>query len=190
MRVIAGKARHLPLKTAPGMDTRPTTDRIKETLFNMINLKLPGRRFLDLFAGSGGIGLEAASRGAKEVVFVELNRRAADCIRENICFTRLEQESRLLCMDVFAALRQLEQEQAESFDFIFMDPPYQKGWEQRVLEYLKDSSLVSRDTVLIAEAARDTDFSYLDALGYEIEKIKNYKTNVHVFLKRAEGRLP
>lgn len=183
MRIIAGKARHLPLKTLPGMETRPTTDRIKETLFNMINLQLPGRRFLDLFAGSGGIGLEAASRGAKEVVFVEQNRKAADCIRENICFARLEQESRLLCMDVFAALRQLEQERTESFDFIFMDPPYQKQFERRALEYLKDSGLVSEDTVLIIEAAKETDFSYLDDLGYEIQKIKNYKTNVHVFLK-------
>lgn len=185
MRVIAGKARHLPLKTLPGTDTRPTTDRIKETLFNMINLQLPGRRFLDLFAGSGGIGLEAASRGAKEVVFVEQNRKAADCIRENIRFTKLEQESRLLCMDVFAALRQLEQERMDCFDFIFMDPPYRKQLEQKVLEYLKGSGLVSEDTVLIVEAAKETDFSYLDAFGYEIQKIKNYKTNVHVFLKQG-----
>ena len=88
-------------------------------------------------------------------------------------------------MDVFAALRQLEQERTESFDFIFMDPPYQKQFERRALEYLKDSGLVSEDTVLIIEAAKETDFSYLDDLGYEIQKIKNYKTNVHVFLKRS-----
>ena len=80
MRVIAGKARRLPLKTVAGMDTRPTTDRIKETLFNMLQNDLEGCRFLDLFGGSGGIGIEALSRGAGEAVFVESDRKAAACI--------------------------------------------------------------------------------------------------------------
>ena len=88
MRVIAGTAKRLQLKTLDGLDTRPTTDRIKETLFNMINLEIPGAVFLDLFAGSGGIGLEAISRGAKRAVFVEQNRKAAACIQENIQFTK------------------------------------------------------------------------------------------------------
>ena len=80
MRIIAGRARSLPLKTVPGMGTRPTTDRIKETLFNMLQPSLPQAVFLDLFAGSGGIGLEAISRGASRAVFVEQNRKAAACI--------------------------------------------------------------------------------------------------------------
>ena len=90
MRVIAGKARRLPLKTVPGQNTRPTTDRIKETLFNMIQDELYGIRFLDLFAGSGAIGIEALSRGAARAVFVEDDRRAVSCIQENLAFTRLE----------------------------------------------------------------------------------------------------
>ena len=90
MRVIAGKARSLRLKTIEGMDTRPTTDRIKETLFNMLQPYMADCRFLDLFAGSGAIGIEALSRGADCCVFVEQQRKAADCIRDNLKFTRLD----------------------------------------------------------------------------------------------------
>ena len=90
MRVIAGSARSLRLKTLDGMETRPTTDRIKETLFNIIGPTVYDSIFLDLFSGSGGIGIEALSRGAKEAVFVEKNPKAMSCIRENLKFTRLE----------------------------------------------------------------------------------------------------
>ena len=91
MRVIAGSARSLKLKTLDGMDTRPTTDRIKETLFNIINPSIYGSIFLDLFSGSGGIGIEALSRGAKEAVFVENNPKAMACVKDNLKFTRLDQ---------------------------------------------------------------------------------------------------
>lgn len=104
MRVIAGKARSLRLKSIEGMDTRPTTDRIKETLFNMINDDLYGASFLDLFSGSGGIGIEALSRGARRAVFVESSRKAAACIQDNLKFTRLAPEGEVLVMDVFRAL--------------------------------------------------------------------------------------
>ena len=184
MRIIAGRARSLPLKTVPGLATRPTTDRIKETLFNMINPYLPGASFLDLFAGSGGIGLEAVSRGAAHAVFVEQNRAAAACIQENIRFTRFEAESTLLCMDVFAALRKLEG--GKPFDIIFMDPPYDRMLERQVLEQLRGSTLVSADTLILVEASLDTDFAYLETLGYELMKMKKYKTNVHAFIKRKD----
>ena len=108
MRVIAGKARRLPLKTVPGMDTRPTTDRIKETLFNILQNDLPGIRFLDVFSGSGGIGIEALSRGAKEAVFIESARAAANCIRENLTFTKLAQDATLYQCDVLAAFSRME----------------------------------------------------------------------------------
>lgn len=182
MRIIAGKARSLPLKTVPGMDTRPTTDRIKETLFNMISPSIPGAVFLDLFAGSGGIGLEAISRGASSAVFVEQNKKAAACIQENINFTHFQSECTLLCMDVFAALRTMEGKY--QFDVIFMDPPYNKMLEKQVLEYLINSNLITGDTLIIAEASLETDFSYVEELGYHIIKTKEYKTNVHIFLER------
>ena len=108
MRIIAGSARSLPLKTLSGMETRPTSDRIKETLFNMLNPELPGSRFLDLFAGSGQMGLEAVSRGAQAAVFVENNKKAASCIEENIRFTRFTDQCTLLVKDVISAIRWLE----------------------------------------------------------------------------------
>ena len=139
MRVIAGSARSLKLKTLEGIDTRPTTDRIKETLFNMIAPYLYDCEFLDLFAGSGGIGIEALSRGAKEAVFVEKNPKAMECIKENLKFTRLEKKGITLTKDVLNALYQLEGDKV--FDYIFMDPPYDQGLERQVVEYLTRSSL-------------------------------------------------
>ena len=102
MRIIAGTARSLPLKSIEGRDTRPTTDRIKETLFNILQSDIAGSSFLDLFAGSGQIGLEALSRGASHAVFVENNKKACACIEENIRFTRFTPLSRLLAMEVLS----------------------------------------------------------------------------------------
>ena len=121
MRIIAGTARSLPLKTIDGMDTRPTTDKTKETLFNVLQMDVPGAYFLDLFAGSGQIGLEALSRGGAYAVFIENNRKAAKCIEENIAFTRFDKQSMLLTMDVISGLHSLEGKY--TFDLIFMDPP-------------------------------------------------------------------
>lgn len=183
MRVIAGSAKSLRLKTPEGFDTRPTTDRIKETLFNMINPYLYDAVFLDLFSGSGGIGIEALSRGAREAVFVEKNPKAMSCIKENLKFTKLEGKALTITGDVMDALYRLEGEKV--FDYIFMDPPYDNGFEKRVLEYLSESDLIYDQTVIITEASRDTDFSYAEDLGFHIIKEKVYKTNKHVFLEKA-----
>lgn len=180
MRIIAGTARSLPLKTVEGMDTRPTTDRIKETLFNMLQNELAGSYFLDLFAGSGQIGLEALSRGAEYTVFVENNRKAVACIEDNIRFTRFNEQSRVYPSDVFGALRAMEGKYR--FDIVFMDPPYKQETEKEVLRYLADSSLLKQDTTIIVEAALETDFSYLTEFGLTLHKIKNYKTNLHAFI--------
>lgn len=170
----------MPLKTIEGRDTRPTTDRIKETLFNMIQSDIPGAYFLDLFAGSGQIGLEAVSRGAAYAVFVENQKKAAACIEENILFTKSGKESLLLKMDVLPALRSLEGKYR--FDIIFMDPPYKDGQEMDALHYLKDSCLLKEEGIIIVEAAKETDFSYVKDFGFELKKEKVYKTNKHVFL--------
>lgn len=184
MRVISGTAKHLPLKTVEGQETRPTTDRIKETLFNMIQNEIYGCRFLDLFAGSGAIGIEALSRGAEAAVFVEQNRRAADCIRENLSFTHLSQKAHVMCMDVFQALSQLQE--GESFDIVFMDPPYDRELEKKVLEILAKSDRINEQSLIITEASLKTDFSYLDFMGFEMKKYKKYKTNAHIFIKKKE----
>ena len=182
MRIIAGTARSLPLKAPDGMDTRPTTDRIKETLFNIIQDEVPGAYFLDLFAGSGQMGLEAVSRGARYAVFVNNGKKPAACIEENIRFTKFEHQTKLYPTEVLSALRAMEGKY--QFDLIFMDPPYRKGMEQEVLRYLAGSSLLKEDTVLIVEAALDTDFSYLDEYGMTLSRLKMYKTNEHAFIRR------
>lgn len=184
MRIIAGTARSMPLKTIEGKDTRPTTDRIKETLFNILQMDVPGSVFLDLFAGSGGIGLEAVSRGAKKAVFVENSKKAAACIQENIRFTKFTSSCDLKCMDALSALRMLERRYV--FDIIFMDPPYRLGLEYDVLSHLKDSSILNKDTIIIVEESLDTDPYEMEKYGFEITRIKRYKTNQHVFLKRIQ----
>ena len=181
MRVIAGKARRLQLKTIDGMGTRPTTDRIKETLFNMINNDMPQAVFLDLFSGSGAIAIEALSRGAKKAYLVENNREACNCIKENLKFTHLEDGAQLMQMSCNEALARLNGR--EIFDVVFMDPPYNKEYEKDVLIFLGKSDLINKSSRIIVEASLDTDFSYASELGYEIIKEKKYKTNKHVFLK-------
>ncbi len=183
MRVIAGSARSLRLKTLDGLDTRPTTDRIKETLFNIIGPSVYGAVFLDLFAGSGGIGIEALSRGAAEAVFVENNPRAMNCVRENLEFTRLANRASVMTEDVITALCRLEGRKV--FDIVFMDPPYNCQYEEKVLRYLAGSDLVYDNTLIIVEASKETDFSYADEIGLSVIREKIYKTNKHVFLERA-----
>ena len=180
MRIIAGKARRLPLKTLPGKDTRPTTDRIKETLFNMLAPELEGAYFLDLFAGSGQIGLEAVSRGSAYCVFVDNNKKACEVIRDNMEFTKLADQCMLMNTDVLTALRQLEGKYR--FDLIFMDPPYNQNLEPDILQYLSQSSIMKDDALIIVEADEHTDFSFVKELGYSMLKEKIYKTNKHVFL--------
>lgn len=184
MRVIAGSARRLLLKAPEGMDTRPTTDRIKETLFNMIQDELYHCRFLDLFSGSGGIGIEALSRGGELAVFVENSPKAVEVIRNNLKTTHLEDRAMVMNCDVQTALNRLE-ERGMSFDFIFMDPPYNHLYEKQVLERLSGSPLIKENTLIIAEASRETDTSYIPSLGFCISRVKEYKTNKHLFITPA-----
>lgn len=181
MRVIAGTAKRLQLKTVKGDNTRPTTDRIKETLFNMLQNDIEGCRFLDLFSGSGAIGIEALSRGAKEAVFVENNKEAINCIKENLIFTKLVNSGIVMSYDVMTAISMLEGRNAK-FDIVFMDPPYNKEIEKEVLDRLKQSEIIDCDTMIIVEASLNTSFSYLRDMGYELFKEKKYKTNKHMFI--------
>lgn len=185
MRVIAGSRRSMPLKAPNGMDTRPTQDRTKETLFNVLQNDVCGCVFADLFSGSGGIGIEALSRGAKHSYFVENNKSAISCIKDNIKFTKFENESTLMETDVMFALEKLKSE--IEIDIIFMDPPYESGAEKTVLRALAIMPYVTEYTIIVVEAMLDADFSYLDEMGFEIYKAKRYKTNQHVFIRRKEA---
>lgn len=180
MRVIAGTARSLKLKTIEGLDTRPTTDRIKETLFNMLQTDIHGAAVLDLFSGSGAIAIEALSRGAKEAVLVENSKAACACIRENLAHTHLSEKAVVMECDCLTAVNRLAGH--ESFDIIFMDPPYGKGYEKVILEKLADCDFADEYTTIIFETALATDITFVEQLGYSLLKVKEYKTNKHIFV--------
>lgn len=181
MRVIAGIARSLPLKAPEGLSTRPTTDRIKETLFNILQNQISGCVFVDLFSGSGGIGIEAISRGASHCYFVENGKQALSCIQDNLKFTKFEDKATVLKQDVLSSLQMIHEKEV---DIIFMDPPYEDGYEETVLQSLIQMPYVTDNTSIIVEALMETDFSFAEALGYDILREKCYKTNKHVFLAR------
>ncbi len=184
MRVIAGSARSLPLKSPEGLDTRPTQDRIKETLFNMIQDEVPGAVFVDMFSGSGGIGIEAISRGAKRAYFIENAQKALTCIEQNLAFTKFKEYAIVLKQDAVAALSNINESHV---DVIFMDPPYDQDHEKRILQILHSKKYVDEDTLIIVEASLKTDFSYLDEYGYILQKEKKYKTNKHMFIRTRKG---
>ena len=180
MRVIAGAAKGHNLQTIEGLATRPTTDRIKETLFNIIAFDLPEASFLDLFSGSGAIGIEALSRGA---VFVE---NAAECqkvIQANLVHTKLQGRARLLQTDVLSALDRLAAE-GKKFDIIFMDPPYEAGLYTSVLERIAENGLLKAEGYLIAEGSSQIAFTI--PKGMKILREKVYKTTTLTFLCAEE----
>lgn len=174
----------MPLKTPAGDSTRPTTDRIKETLFNMLSPYMGGCVFLDLFSGSGGIGIEAISRGGRKSYFIENNTEAVACIWDNLKFTKFEEQAVVLKQDVISGLNNVFEKEV---DIVFMDPPYGQDLEKQTLEKLAGMKYITEDTLIITEAALDTDFSYLEDLGFEITKEKRYKTNKHIFIRRADS---
>ena len=138
--------------------------------------------FLDLFSGSGAIGIEALSRGAEYAVFVENNKNAVKCIKDNLMFTKLSDKARVIENSVLSAINILNGNRV--FDVVFMDPPYNKNIEKEILEKLIKSNIIDNKSLIISEASLDTDFSYVSDMGYEVIKEKLYKTNKHIFLKK------
>ena len=185
MRIITGKARGTRLDAPKTDKTRLTTEMAKEGVFSSIQFDLEGRTVLDLFAGSGQLGLEALSRGARQCVFVDVSREAQRAIKENLEKTRFTEDSNVYYMDVFAALKKMDAS-CEKFDIIFMDPPYNKEIEKEVLYSLANSSIIDEDTVIIVEASMETKFDYLSEIGLNAYKRKEYKTNVHMFITKAQ----
>ncbi len=146
MRVITGTARGRKLITLEGDDVRPTTDKVKESLFNIIQFDVEGASFLDLFAGSGQIGIEALSRGARQVVFVDKSKKSIDVIRQNLKTTGFEKNAVVTGGDSIAFL----QRRKEKYDIAFLDPPYSTGLLQKALEFLPN--VMSRNATIICEA--------------------------------------
>ena len=150
MRIIAGTARSLPLKTIEGLETRPTTDKIKETLFNMLQNDVPGCYFLDLFAGSGALALEALSRGAAEAVLADCDARAVRVERQNVEALGFSQRARVLQADWRETVRKLSAE-GRSFQLVFLDPPYAMEDLTAVFEALRTGGLIDADSLVIVE---------------------------------------
>jgi 16S rRNA (guanine966-N2)-methyltransferase len=150
LRIIAGSAGGLKLKAPRGLATRPSSDRVREALFDILNTKVVAANFLDLFAGSGAVGIEALSRGASSVVFVEKLRSAQEIISENLHWTGLASRAKLLPLPVERAIRLLAKDNLK-FDLVFMDPPYNLGLVPKTMELLADSDLVAPAGRVIAE---------------------------------------
>jgi len=145
MRIISGQFRGRKLKTLEGMNTRPTADRVKESLFNILNTKVYDANVLDLFAGSGALGLEALSRGAASCVFVDSSKEAIDIVKENVDLCKVQENSKIINKDYLEVLKNIN----NKFDIIFVDPPYSKGIEIVVLENVKD--ILTEDGMVIIE---------------------------------------
>ncbi len=183
MRVIAGSCRSLQLKTPPGLDVRPTTDRIKETLFNIINNRIYDCNFLDMFCGSGAIGIEALSRGASKAVFVDNSQVSLDYTKANLEHTKLISDAVILKSDCVSAVSRLST-MGMKFDVIFMDPPYRKGLEEAVINEIIKYDILDENGVIIAEASNDTSFDYIEDSGYIVAREKSYGSNKHVFISK------
>ena len=147
MRVISGKYRGITLKTPAGMQTRPTADRVKEALFSIIQFEIPGARVLDLFGGTGQLGIEALSRGAKSAVFVDAEEEACGLIRENIRKVHAESDAKVVRSDYLAYLNSCK----ETFDFVFLDPPYAEVFLENALKKLTEIDILQSGGIIVAE---------------------------------------
>lgn len=153
LRVIAGKAKKRILHVPAGWTGRPTADRVKEALFNILGAAVVEGDFLDLFAGTGNVGIEALSRGARRACFVEKDRRAVQAIKRNLELTGFSQQAEILVGDVFRVLHNLT-ERKINFDFIFADPPYDKGYEAGVMELITAGRLLGPYGLVIVEVSK------------------------------------
>ena len=152
MRIIAGTFRSRQLKSLKNLKIRPTSDMLRETLFNILGPGVEGSRFLDLFAGTGAVGIEAVSRGAAFVAFVESHGATARLIKENLALLHVAGGVRVMAADAIAAIAKLAEERSAPFDFAFLDPPYANGDDyQQALRALGESDLVKEGLLAIAE---------------------------------------
>lgn len=147
MRVITGKARGIQLKTPDGMQTRPTSDRVKEAMFSIINFDVPGALVLDLFGGTGQLGIEALSRGANKAVFVDAREDACRIIRENLHKTKLEGQATVVRGDYLEYLRRCK----ERFDIILLDPPYAEVFLENALKCITEIDILQSGGIIITE---------------------------------------
>ncbi len=184
MRVISGKARGLKLNTPKNDDVRPTTDRVKESLFNMINSYIMDSEILDLFAGTGSLGIECLSRGANQCIFVDNSKESINIVKSNIKKARVENESIVLNLDFKSAINSLSSKNKQ-FDVIFMDPPYYKNMFSDALSAVDNNNLLKEDGIIVVE--HDTVDKFPDNMGrlYKSRE-KKYGNTTLTFYKLEE----
>lgn len=178
MRVIAGTAKGRKLASVPGLATRPTGDRVKEALFNILGPAIYGSSFLDLYAGSGAIGLEALSRGARDVVWVDANPACTALIRANLQKTDLSGGD-IFTNDAFRALVQLGR-RGRQFDFVFLDPPYNQGLVLKTLEHPACLAVLKKEGIIIAEVSKKEE-APLDVSKLCLERTERYGDTILLF---------
>ncbi|WP_462409164.1 16S rRNA (guanine(966)-N(2))-methyltransferase RsmD [Neobacillus sp. Marseille-QA0830] len=154
MRVVAGICKGRPLKAVPGNTTRPTTDKVKEAIFNMIGPYFEGGMGLDLFAGSGGLGIEALSRGLERVIFIDRDAKAISIIHENIKNCRFEEKAEVFRNDADRAIKAIIKRDIR-FDFVFLDPPYKRQQLVQLMEKMAEQNLVNPNGIIVCEHGTD-----------------------------------
>lgn len=179
MRVITGKARGVQLKTPNGMLTRPTADRVKEACFSIINFDIPGAKVLDLFGGTGQLGIEALSRGAKSAVFVDTREEACKLIRENLKRTKLEQEAKVIRSDYLDYLKRCR----EQYNIIFLDPPYAEVFLENALKRITEIDILQTDGIIVTERPLEKELPW-EFEGYTRSRDYKYgKTLITIYRK-------
>ncbi|OIK14059.1 16S rRNA (guanine(966)-N(2))-methyltransferase RsmD [Bacillus sp. MUM 116] len=174
MRVVSGSCKGRPLKAVPGNTTRPTTDKVKEALFNMIGPYFNGGIGLDLFAGSGGLGIEAISRGLDKVIFIDRDVKAIQVIRENIKSCSFEEKTEVYRNDADRALKALIKREIR-FDYIFLDPPYKKQQLVSLMQKIMEEKILKEDGLVVCEHSHDVELP--QAVG-ELTQIKYEKYGI------------
>ena len=182
MRIIAGSAKGTKLYTLDGLTTRPTLDRVKESLFNIIQLCIEDASILDLFAGSGALGLEAVSRGASFAVLSDSYRKANFIIQQNIVKTKLQDKTMLLEMDYKDVLKKMKDETRE-FDIIFLDPPYKKNLLIDALKKIIEYDLLSQNGIIIIETDEEEKINEISDVNINIRDIRKYGRVLLIFLE-------
>ena len=180
MRVITGKARGVQLKTPEGLQTRPTTDRVKEALFSIIQFEVSGARVLDLFGGTGQLGIEALSRGAKSAVFVDAGDAACKLIRENLKRTKMTEEGMVIRADYLEYLRRCR----ERFNIIFLDPPYAEVFLENALKTITEIDILQSGGIIIAERPVGKELPW-DFPGYSRSKDYKYGNTLLTLYRKA-----
>ena len=179
MRVISGRAKGVVLKTPDGMQTRPTADRVKEALFSILQFELPGTKVLDLFGGTGQLGIEALSRGAKSAVFVDAADAPCRLIRENLRRAKMESEARVVRADYLKFLSQCR----EKFDIIFLDPPYAEVFLENAIKKISEIDILQSGGIIVSERPVEKEL-YLEISGFSRSKDYKYgKTLITLFRK-------